>query len=90
MIQFNRSSALSFLFAVISIIFLEGVPSPGVKLNTLGAAAVEGDLAHPAQSILVWKNYSLVLRISLDINSPPFESRTVAKCGAIIGRAPPF
>ena len=59
-------------------------------MSTLRAAAVEGDLAQPAQSKLSWKNYSLFLRISLDINSLTIEPRTVAKSGAIIGRAPPF
>ena len=59
-------------------------------MNTLGAAAVEGDLAQLAQSKLFRKNYSLLFRISLDINSPPIEPRTVAKSGAIIGIAPPF
>ena len=59
-------------------------------MNTLGAAAVEGDLTQPAQTNIFWKNYSSLLCISLDINSPPIEPKTVAKSVAIIGRAPPF
>ena len=59
-------------------------------MNARGAGVVEGDLAQPAGSKLSWKNYWSVLRISLDINSPPIEPRTVANSGGIIGRAPPF
>ena len=59
-------------------------------MNTLGAAAIEGGLAQPAQSKHFLEKLLIILRISLDINSPPIEPRTVAKSGAIIERAPPF
>ena len=59
-------------------------------MNARGAGVIEGDIAQPAPSKLSWTNYWPFLRISLDINSPPIEPRTVANSGAIIGRALPI
>ena len=59
-------------------------------MNARGAGIVEGDLAQPALSKLSCKNYWLFLSISLNINSPTIEPRTVTNSGAIIGRAPLF
>ena len=58
-------------------------------MNARRAGVVEGDLAQPALSKLSWKHYWSLLRISLEINPPQIEPRTVANSGAIIGRAPP-
>ena len=59
-------------------------------MNAHKAGGVEGNLAQPALSKRPWKNYWSFLRISLDINFPPIEPRTVANSGAIKARASLF
>ena len=83
-IKFNRSSALSFVFAVMSLILFRRRTIARSSGECSRSCRCWRRSSLPALSKCFCKNYSLFLRISLDIISPSLYIRTWAKRWAII------